>query len=110
MSEAQTFTLAQVRQLLPWLREACEAAESAILEAQRDMTEEALTRVHIQQIIQHWAETVFKLGGQPKQPFTIDFDSGSDYYCWEYPEADIYFRHDYHKGFAGRRRIEEQDD
>jgi hypothetical protein len=108
MSEAQTFTLDQVRQLLPWLREACEAAEAAILRAQRHMADERAAQIHIHEIIQHWAETVFKLGGLPKQPFTIDFDSGSDYYCWEYPEQDIYYRHDYHQGYSGRHRIEEE--
>jgi hypothetical protein len=107
MSDTQTFTLDQVRQLLPWLREVSEEAESAILAAREDVADEVAARVRVHAIIQHWAETVFKLGGLPKQPFTIDFDSGHDYFCWEYPERDIYYRHDYHEGYAGRHRIED---
>ena len=108
MNDEKIYSLEEARALLPWLYEACKEAEAEVIDVQRQAVErkEALSRIH--EIIHHWAETVTKLGAIPKQPFTIDFNSGSDYFCWEYPEENILYRHDYHAGYAGRHRIEEQ--
>ena len=105
--EEKTFSLTEARGLLPWVREASSAARKEISQVQQEEKDPQAARQRLQGIIQHWAETVWKLGASPKQPFTVDFDSGSDYYCWQYPEDDIYFRHDYETGYAGRRPIEE---
>lgn len=106
--EERIFTLADARALLPWLREATVEAEAQVrsLQAEGGDPEEAQARLRV--IIQHWAETAVKLGALPKQPFTVDFNSGSDYFCWEYPEMDIQFRHGYNAGYAGRKPIEEE--
>ena len=107
MDEERLFTLAEARALLPWLREACREAEEKVHTMRRTATDATEAQKRLQTIIQHWAETVFKLGALPKQPFTIDFNSGTDYYCWEYPEEDLYYRHGYQDGYLGRRQIEE---
>jgi len=93
---------------LPWLQEVTRDAEKAVRRIQHSETDRKAAHKRIQHIVQHWAETVFKLGALPKRPFTVDFNNGADYYCWEYPEEDIYYRHAYHKGYAGRHRIEDE--
>jgi len=104
----QIFTLQQARALLPWLREATADAEQQARRVQLEVTDPEEARERTKAIIQHWAETAMKLGVLPKQPFTVDFNSGTDYFCWEYPEKDIYFRHGYDAGYAGRERIEDE--
>lgn len=108
MSNEPIFTLAEARTLLPWLHEVSSEAETKIIELQGRTQDHGQFRAESAAIIQHWAETVAKLGALPKQPFTVDFNSGSDYYCWEFPESDIFYRHDYHRGYAGRHRIEDE--
>ena len=36
----------------------------------------------------------------------IDFDNGSGYYCWRWPETDLAYFHGYEEGFGGRIRIQ----
>ena len=36
----------------------------------------------------------------------MDFDNGSGYYCWRYPEQRLEFYHSYDEGFGGRMRIQ----
>ena len=103
------YTIDEIRTLIPWIREACKDAERQVRQVQQSEKKLVRAQARIHEIIHHWAETVFKLGGMPKQPFTVDFDNGSDLYCWEYPEEDIYYRHDYQAGYAGRRRINEEE-
>ena len=107
MNQSKIYSLEEARSLIPWIREACQEAERKVRQVQESETVLLQAQTRIQDIIHHWAETVFKLGGLPKQPFTVDFDSGTDFYCWDFPEEDIYYRHDYQAGYAGRRRIEE---
>jgi len=108
MKDAKVFSLIEAKSLIPWLREASQVAEDRIIELQRRKISPAEFQNQSMQIIQHWAQTVLKLGALPKQPFTVDFDSGQDYYCWEFPESDIFYRHDYHLGYRGRKRINEE--
>jgi hypothetical protein len=108
MDEEKTFTLQEARFLVPWLREITEQAEQKAYDVRKRQNDPSKAREELQYIIQHWAETITKLGALPKQPFTVDFNSGHDYYCWEYPEKEILYRHSYRAGYAGRRRIEEE--
>ena len=92
------FTLDEARQLIPWLREISEASELKLIDLQRSPMDPELASEEAATIIQHWAETVAKLGALPKQPFTVDFDNGTDFFCWEHPEDDLYYRHSYELG------------
>ena len=105
--DEKVFTLEEASALLPWLKEACREAETKVHAMRRAGADSADAQERLFAIIQHWAETVLKLGALPKQPFTIDFNSGHDYFCWEYPEEDIFYRHGYQDGYRGRHRIEE---
>lgn len=105
--ESKIFTLEEANAMVPWLMEVTREAEDKVKIVHVNAGKSNAADGLLQEIIQHWAETVFKLGALPKQPFTVDFDSGNDYFCWEYPEEMINFRHGYQEGYVGRHRIEE---
>lgn len=105
--DEKIFSLTEAQHLIPWVQEVSTEAEQKLRELQQHGDSKE-SRQLIVEIIHHWAETVYKLGGLPKQPFTVDFNSGTDYFCWEYPEADILYRHSYELGYAGRQRIEDE--
>ena len=52
-----------------------------------------------------WAEAVQDLGAEAKGLWLVDFDAGSGYYCWKYPETTVSHYHGYDEGFAGRMKI-----
>lgn len=106
--EERIFSLEEAKALLPWLREATQEAEAHVRRVQAECTDPEEAQARLRVIIQHWSETAAKLGALPKQPFTIDFNSGNDYFCWEYPETDITYRHGYNAGYAGRQPIEDE--
>ena len=59
-----------------------------------------------QQIVAKWAEDVMKLGIDVKGLWLVDFDNGSGYYCWQYPEESLQYFHGYDDGFRGRVKLQ----
>ena len=56
-------------------------------------------------VVACWTERIGELGLEAKGLWLVDFDNGSGYYCWRYPEDAVSHFHDYDGGFAGRMRI-----
>ena len=56
-------------------------------------------------IIEEWTEQIVSLGLEVKGLWLVDFDSGSGYYCWQYPEPALQHYHGYEEGFSGRVRL-----
>lgn len=46
-----------------------------------------------------------RMGGQAKGLWLVDFDTGSGYLCWAYPEERVEHFHDYQSGFKARKRV-----
>jgi hypothetical protein len=63
----------------------------------------------INSYIGQWQNKIERLGGKPKGLWLADFDNGSGYYCWKFPETEISFFHGYQDGFTGRKLIPEKD-
>ena len=57
-------------------------------------------------IVQAWAQGLRARGLEIKGLWLVDFDNGSGYYCWRYPEERLDFYHSYEEGFGGRMRIQ----
>jgi hypothetical protein len=57
-------------------------------------------------IVNDWAGRVRALGVEVKGIWLVDFDNGSGYYCWQWPETALQFFHTHEEGFAGRMRIQ----
>jgi hypothetical protein len=94
VSDKRVFTFTEASYLLPTIRlltEAAIARSASLLDQDRVLAE--------------WSDEVTALGVIVKGPWLIDFDSGSGFYCWRWPEPRLEYYHGYEEGFAGRVRI-----
>lgn len=103
LPQKKTFSYSEAAALLPEVRrlteEACQKVEA--------LTEEATAgsgqaQGRIDEIVTAWAEALMRQGIEVKGLWLIDFDSGSGYYCWRYPEPGLHHFHAYEDGFSGR--------
>ena len=60
----------------------------------------------IQHLIERWKHEMEALGAEVKGVWLVDFDNGSGYYCWRWPETTVDHFHGYDEGFGGRSRIQ----
>jgi len=60
----------------------------------------------VQEVVGRWAREMEALGLDVKGLWLVDFDNGSGYYCWRWPEEELAYYHSYDEGFAGRIRIQ----
>ncbi len=56
--------------------------------------------------VSHWVRAMEALGLDIKGLWLVDFDNGSGYYCWKWPEKSLEYFHGYDEGFAERVRIQ----
>ncbi len=104
-SAKKVFTYEEAARLLPEVRRLTEVAYRAVesISARAATTEAAQSEVEA--AVTQWAHEVMNLGIEVKGLWLIDFDNGSGYYCWQYPEEGLQFFHTYEEGFGGRTRI-----
>jgi hypothetical protein len=57
-------------------------------------------------LMERWSREMEALGVEVKGPWLVDFDTGSGYFCWKWPEQSVEYFHGYEEGFAGRKRIQ----
>jgi hypothetical protein len=88
-------TVAQVQDLLERReRVGAESISSEQLDAQ------------VGKLTSDWARAMEALGLEVKGLWLVDFDNGSGYYCWRWPETELAYFHGYEEGFANRVRIQ----
>lgn len=95
------FSYEEAVALLPSVQELTAVAVSRI----EELDEEETSTDEYQDIIQEWADGVKRLGIEVRGLWLIDFDSGSGYYCWQYPEPSLQYFHGYEEGFVGRIKL-----
>ena len=106
----RVFSYEEAVALLPEVRRLTERAfervqaDSGILSPQGAPGAEAQGRLTA--VVKGWAEAVTAMGLEVKGLWLVDFDNGSGYYCWRYPEPGLQFYHSYEDGFGGRMRIQ----
>jgi len=106
------FTLNEARDLLPVVRRITGTTQNKIkaLNAQISLLNVKSKRSPIEErvrsLFECWKSKMHKLGCEPKGMWLVDFDSGSGFYCWHYPESDISYYHGYLDGFIGRTRLQ----
>ena len=105
LTEKTIFSYEQAAALLPEVRRLTEEAHRAV-EAltEREPDQDAETRLN--ELVGHWAEAMLHRGLEVKGLWLVDFDNGSGYYCWRYPEEALLFYHSQEEGFRGRMRIQ----
>jgi len=109
----RAWTLAGARALLGDVRErTARAVEKAeLLQAVRDDAtcspeEHAEAEQELQRCVSLWIREMEALGLEVKGAWLVDFDNGSGYYCWRWPEEELEYFHGYEEGFEGRSRIQ----
>jgi len=107
------WTLEAARLVLPEvrMRTAQAVPEVERLLAERNALDEGdETRVELEvklrSRIGRWTRAMEALGVEVKGLWLIDFDNGSGYYCWKWPEEELAWFHGYEEGYGGRVRIQ----
>jgi hypothetical protein len=106
------WTLEGARALLPDVRERTAAAVAAVdallerSEGGQAVQSEAQLEAEVARVTSDWARSMEAFGLEVKGVWLVDFDNGSGYYCWRWPEAELGFFHGYEDGFSGRVRIQ----
>lgn len=102
------FTYEQAAALLPEVQRITSAAVEEIENLTRIDTgaeETSASLARYEEIVSRWAAAVLELGIEVKGLWLVDFDNGSGYYCWRYPEPGLQFFHEYETGFGGRVQL-----
>jgi hypothetical protein len=103
------FSFAEARVLLPEIRKiteiACERVEELRREAEQGGDAQRL-ETEAKLVVQVWASALQERGVEVKGLWLADFDNGSGYYCWRWPETALEYYHSYEDGFRGRMRIQ----
>jgi len=102
------FSYEDARALLPEVRRLTEEAARQVeaLGAPGEVAPSGAAQEKQSEIANAWAGALVEKGLQVKGLWLVDFDTGSGYYCWRYPEPEIQFYHSYEDGFRGRMRIQ----
>jgi hypothetical protein len=113
LNRKRVFSITEARQLLPVIRRITEEANARIrgliakLEAVRNHDQEK-SNDYEEQINRHvtdWQTKVSKLGAEGKGLWLVDFDCGTGYFCWKYPEETLGHVHGYNEGFQARVKL-----
>ena len=111
--EPRSWSLEGARALLPDVRKRTASAVAevqALLERRERDGDEALSAeqldAQVGRVISDWARAMEALGLEVKGLWLVDFDNGSGYYCWRWPETELAHFHGSEEGFDGRVRIQ----
>ena len=91
--------------LLPEIRRATEKVYHQVAALEPELSAHAEARAELERLVQDWTQRMEALGVEVKDLWLIDFDNGSGYYCWVWPETKLEYYHSYQEGFGGRMRI-----
>ena len=98
--------------MLEEVRTRTERAVNAVqpLEAERarlaDSPEVKAVEAQLRTQVSRWIREMEALGVTVKGMWLVDFDNGSGYYCWRWPEERLEFYHGYDESYADRVRIQ----
>jgi hypothetical protein len=101
----KVFTYDEAAHLLPEVRQLTDVAYRAVESITAAAASADAAQADVEAVVTRWAHDVMNLGIEVKGLWLIDFDNGSGYYCWHYPEEGLQFFHTYEEGFRGRTRI-----
>jgi hypothetical protein len=103
-TQKKVFSYEDASVLLPEVRRATEEAYRSVERLAASNGRDAQSEADA--IVQAWAQGLLARGLEIKGLWLVDFDNGSGYYCWRYPEERLEFYHSYEEGFGGRMRIQ----
>jgi len=100
------FTYAQAVELLPTVQRLTAQAHDRVEQLTASAETPERVRAEADAVVGEWARALDALGLEIKGLWLVDFDNGSGYYCWRYPEPGLDYYHSYEEGFRGRMRIQ----
>lgn len=110
IAEKRTFSYDEAAALLPEVRQLTEKAHQEVEDLRSAVGEGKLDAERFEAeatiIVNEWASRVRSFGIEVKGIWLVDFDNGSGYYCWRWPEKALQFFHTHEEGFSGRMRIQ----
>jgi hypothetical protein len=101
-SEKPVFTYAEAAALVTEVLELTEHAYRKV----EALSKGGERRGEAEAVVEEWAHAMQSRGIEVKGLWLLDFDNGSGYYCWRYPEAALMYYHGYDEGFRGRVPIQ----
>lgn len=112
-NQKRVFSLEEARGILPIIQKITEEASQkvrsglALLEAikDRDAARAKDLEESINSTVSGWQAKIEKLGAEAKGVWLVDFDCGTGYYCWKFPEPSVEHFHNYSEGFQARVKI-----
>ena len=104
--ESRVFTYREAVALLPRIQQLTETARQDVESLTAAATNPEQAQAAADHVVRSWAEAIVDLGLEVKGLWLVDFDNGSGYYCWRYPESGLHYFHSYEDGFGGRMRIQ----
>ena len=112
------FSLTEVQTLLPLVYQLTEESSKrtkylmSCIGALRDNKSPRALELQneVNEVIDKWQSKIERLGAKPKGMWLADFDNGTGYYCWKFPEVKILFKHGYQDGFTGRILISSNEE
>mgnify|MGYP000620846295 CR=1 FL=1 len=116
--QGRFFTLEQVSELLPLVYRLTDESAREVkylvgcLEALPDKKSDRASHIQdqINDLIERWQNKLERLGAKPKGLWLADFDFGTGYFCWKFPEVKILYKHGYQDGFTGRILISSNEE
>lgn len=108
-SEKRTFSYEEAVALLPEIRRLTEEASrefEAVCAPAPGASGRDAAQAKLDQVVTDWARSMMERGLEVKGLWLVDFDNGSGYYCWHYPEPALQYYHSYEGGYRGRMRIQ----
>ena len=81
-------------------------AERLRLAELREGPEAVEVENRLRAVVSRWIRDMEALGVVVKGLWLVDFDNGSGYYCWRWPEERLEFYHGYDEGYSARIRIQ----
>ncbi len=107
----RTFTYEEALDLFPMVHAVTASAVEKLgelldgreIDSEDDVPDDLIAKYN--EIVSEWADSINELGIEVKGLWLVDFDSGSGYYCWKWPEPSIQHFHGYDEGFDARVKL-----
>jgi hypothetical protein len=101
----KVFTYDEAARMLPEVRRLTDSAHTQVETISASAKSPGAAQEQVESVVSRWANDIMSLGIDVKGLWLVDFDNGSGYYCWQYPEEGLQYYHTYEEGFRGRTRI-----
>lgn len=116
--QGRFFSLEEAQEMLPLIYRLTEEASREVkylmncIDALADKKSQRAVEIQdrINAVIEKWQNKLERLGAKPKGLWLADFDYGTGYYCWKFPEVKILHKHGYQDGFTGRILISSNEE